>query len=145
MYKKINDRSDLFLDRIPRWVTHNGFFLMLLLIGIVIFCASLLTIPKTARFRVIINNQQATAVVAFPVYRQMHNGQELTVHSPLQDEPLEGTVDLQRSWSEKNMVYIPISLKAPLQYKITVKDTLQGSGEMLLEKSTLLQKALSKH
>jgi len=142
MYKVLKDNeTEIFLDTIPRWITHFGFGLsVLIFIGLVI-TTSMISYPRTIELQVTMTAEKNIAVIDFSTFGLIADRQELTIHSPF-GNAIQGVINKSEAWAEQDNMYIPVHIDASQKQQIKFKNEINCSAEIILDDLTLLEKLM---
>jgi hypothetical protein len=144
MFKKIDDRSELFFSPIPRWITHTGFIILVCILLALVFASSYMRYPHTVKLPVILDGQKAYSHVSFTTFRALKQGAAISIDVPTSNVPLKGTLDINASVIEKDKMVVPVILNTSDLNSIRFRGEFHSRGEIVLENRSLLKKLLSR-
>ena len=141
-YKNINDRSEFFLAPIPRWITHYGFILMLLVSFILVFFSFVIKYPETKSVTVFITKDNVFSLIDFSTYEKLTPNQSIYIDLPLVGR-LNAKIDQNSAQLSHNFVLNKLDIN-PNKYKGLISDTVYCKGEITLSNFTLMERILNK-
>lgn len=145
MFKKIDDRSELFFSPIPKWITRTGFVILVCILLALVLASSYMRYPHTVNLPVVLDGQKAYSRIDFATYRTLRQGTPISIDIPTRKGPLKGILDLNGSIIEKDRVSVPITINSPELRTLQFRGELHSHGEIVLDDRTLLQKLVSKN
>lgn len=141
MFKVIKDNhTEIFLDSIPRWITHFGFGLSVLIFIGLVTTTSMISYPRVVAIKVNIGQQQNIAKTDFSTFNQLGDNQKLTIDSPFGS--ITGTLNKAEAWAEQSSMYIPVEIDEAQKQKLVFKNEMNCNAEIMLDNLTLLQKLM---
>ena len=142
MYKVLKDNeTEIFLDAIPRWITHFGFGLsVLIFIGLVI-TTSMISYPRKVGLQVSMTNEKNIAITDFSTFGLISDHQEITIQSPFGNQ-IKGVINKSEAWAEQNSIYMPIHIDEGQKQRVKFKNEITCPAEILLDNLTLLEKLM---
>ena len=137
MYKAIDDKkTDIFLNPIPRWITHYSFAIIIILLGILIASALFIKYPTTLSLKVILTKDKAIAQTDFDTYKKLRSQQNILINNPFIE--INGTIKKQDGFAIDNVIFLPITINDSLLKKLPFKDKLTCQGEIRIENKSIL-------
>lgn len=138
MIKNVKEQSDYFLPEMPKWITHYGFVLMILLLIGFLSAASFIEYSDNQRFEVILTRDAHTARLDFPVYRKLKDQQEFMITGPFQHS-VKGYLQKKIISAKDNYVIIPAVIPDAAVSQLPIDGQLKLTGSFRISKGSLLQ------
>jgi hypothetical protein len=139
MFKNIDDRADLFLTPIPKWITRYGFVSMILIVfGLVIF-TSIVRFPQNIDIPVVIEKNRILAETDFSSFQNIYAGQKIRIEIPFLNTEIEGNLEKANAWVENRTIFVPIATQGSMG-QIPFNTKLACQGHVTLENETLLKR-----
>lgn len=141
MYKSIDDnKTDIFLSEIPRWITHYGFLLTIMLLSLLIGTATFVKYPTTILLKVTITSKTVTTKIDFNSYQKLKSSQTISIFSPFSS--IKGIISKSEAYAIGNEIHLPIILPDSVIQRLPFKDNLTCDGEIIIENKSILEKIL---
>ncbi|RMG31359.1 MAG: hypothetical protein D6730_01480 [Bacteroidetes bacterium] len=137
-----DNKSEFFLEPIPRWITHFGFGLMVAIFLAILTFTAVVNHPRTIIMEVTVSPDSVIAEADFDVFQQITQGQKVAIRSPFSDLPIEGKAEVQKAWGNANKIYIPIEVNQQLIQNMPIRNKLLCKGEVILYDASLLEKII---
>jgi hypothetical protein len=139
MYKAIDDqKTDIFLSPIPRWITHYGFGATIALLIVLFAVASFVKYPTTISLNITITKSKTTAEVDFETYRKLLPSQKIEINTPF--ATIEGIASKSNSYAFNNAIIMPVILPDTTVQKLPFKDKMICEGRVVVENKSLIWK-----
>ncbi len=142
MYKNLdNDQSELFLEPIPKWITHFGFTLIIFIFFLILVLSFKIKYPQSITIAVDINPDNSVVLKTdFSNYTFLKNHQKINIIYPFAQQQMEGTIDKNNSWGRGKYIYIPIELKSNRIIMKKNKYILSTKGIIKINDYTLIER-----
>jgi hypothetical protein len=141
-YKIINDKSELFLAPIPKWITHYGFILMLFIGLLLLFFSFVIKYPETKNVTVLLTKRNAFVIMDFDTYKYITPHQNMKITVPIIGQ-LNATIEPDATQLTHNSVINNLSIKTD-RYSGIIKDTVYCKGEITLNNFSLMERLINK-
>jgi hypothetical protein len=138
MIKNIKEHADYFLPEMPKWITHYGFALMIVLLIGFLGAASLIEYSDNQRFDVILTKTSHTAKLDFTSYKKMKHGQPFMVSGPFQHS-VRGYLEKKIVAAKDNYVIVPAVIPDAAVSNLPIDGQLKLNGSFKISKGSLLQ------
>lgn len=138
MIKHIHNQADYFFPEMPKWITHYGFAIMILLLFGFLGAASLIDYSDNQRFQIIITNTSQTARLDFDVYRRLQHEQPITVNGPFQ-RPVSGYLQKRIIAAKDNYVIVPAVILDTTLHLLPIDGQMTCEGSFKVSKGSLLE------
>lgn len=138
MIKNIKEHSDYFLPEMPKWITHYGFALMILLLIGFLSAANFIEYSDNQRFEIILTKNSHTARLDFPVYRKLKDKQQFTMSGPFQ-HAVTGYLQKKIVSAKDNYVIVPAIIPDAAVSQLPIDGQLKLSGYFKISKGSLLE------
>ncbi len=144
-YKVVHDnKTELFLEPIPRWITSYGFLTMLVLAVLIVVSSYFFKIPRTLSTTVHLERQKAFTTLSFDESFLIRDTCTMIyIKVPLQSTPIIGKIRKSEIWAEGSKLYVPIFIDQAVLGALTFKNELDCSGEILIDNTSLFQKVFT--
>jgi hypothetical protein len=137
MYKAIDDqKTDIFLSPIPRWITHYGFGATIALLIVLFAAASFVKYPTTISLNVTIRKKSTTAEVDFETYQKLLPSQKIEISTPF--VTITGITSKSKSYAINKSIIVPVIIADSTVQKLPFKDKIICEGKIVIENKSLL-------
>ena len=138
MIKDIKNQSDYFFPPIPRWVTHYGFGIMVLLLIGFLLAASQISYVDIQQFDVVLTKNSQTAKLDFNLYKKLKSRQPIMVDGPFQ-RPLKGYLQKQIIDAKDTYVIVPVVFSDTAINPLPITGQLLCKGSLRISRGSLLR------
>ncbi len=141
MYKVIDDtKTDIFLNPIPRWITHYGFGAIIVLLVVLIGVATFIKYPTSIILTVTITKTTAAAQTDFETYQKLKSAQEISINTPFAQ--IKGMLIKSSGYAQNTQLVVPIIVVDSIIQKLPFKDKIVCKGEVTIENKSLLARII---
>jgi hypothetical protein len=145
MYKKLDDRREVFIGPIPRVITIFGFGAILLLLALIIVVAGLTKYKKTLQVPVLMTSSGMVAQVDAAAFSQLKQVGSLSVKVPVIDAIIIAKPDLKHFVLDKDKIIVPLTpLTDSLLKNLQIRGEVFCKADFVVENATLLQSVFKK-
>lgn len=138
MIKNIKEQSDYFLPEMPKWITHYGLALMIVLLVGFLSAASVIEYSDNQRFEVVLTKQAYTARLDFAAYRKLAPQQEFITTGPFQ-HTVKGYLHKKIISAKDNYVIVPAVIPDSAVKQLAIDGQVKLNGSFRISKGSLLQ------
>ena len=141
-----NERKDFFLMPIPKWITLWGFWWIMIMFFIILFCVSIVRFNEKLEIDIIITKEKnVIARTNFRNFKKISDNQKILIAIPIRENNIEGQLNKSQSWIENDSILIPISIDNCALDSIRYVQEIKTNGSIILSQGSLLNKILFKN
>jgi len=145
MHKQIDDnKTELFLTPIPKWITTYGFIALLVFGLLIITFTYFFEIPDTVDLDVTLTRDKIYATCDFNILGRIKESNQVKIISPFTEEIIKGELLINDKWVKENLVFIPINAPNLRINLPPFEEEILFEATVTLESSSLLFKIINK-
>lgn len=135
----LNDESDrLFIEPIPKWITRQGFILMIFIFLFLIISSLFVKYPQSVKVDVYISDNSIHTTLPFDICSNIKESEKVKISSPFHEEAVWGILEKNKAWGEDRNMVVPIKLQVEDKEKLRYKDSIICSGEIILSNKSIM-------